>query len=53
LKTRAVRYCGRAVEDGGSYDYDHVPDTHDGIDEEEDLKAADDHAVEIDTSKSK
>nr|AEG80317.1 TT2-like protein [Picea abies] len=52
LKTRAVRYCGRAVEDGGSYDYDHVPDTHDGIDEEEDLKAADDHVVEIDTSKS-
>jgi len=52
LKTRAVRYCGRALVDGGSYDYDHVPDTHDGINQEEDLKAADDHVVEIDTSKS-
>nr|AUF40283.1 R2R3 MYB transcription factor [Larix gmelinii var. olgensis] len=54
LKTRAVRYSGRPVVDGNnneSYSYDHEQDTHDGINQEEGLKAAD-QAVEIDTSKS-
>lgn len=55
LKTRAVRHCGRAIVDGDnldSYDHDCVPDTHDGINQEEGLKATNHHVVEIDTSKS-
>jgi len=53
LKTSAARYCGREVDNHDSYNYDHVANTHDSINPaEEELKAADDHVVEIDTSKS-
>lgn len=55
LKTTAVRPSARAITDGDnlhSYDYDHVPDTNNGINQEGCLKALDDHAIEIDTSKS-
>lgn len=55
VKTSVVRVSGRAIADGDkldSYDYDHVPDSHDGINQEGGLKEIDDHAMEIDTSKS-
>eukprot|EP00253_Pinus_taeda_P025832 PITA_25832 len=55
INTAAVRYSRRVatnVCNVDSYDYDKVPDTHDGINPEERLKVEDDRVVEIDTSKS-
>jgi hypothetical protein len=54
VKTTAVKFRGRVMLDVGNHDnYDHVLNTHDGINpEEEGLKAADDNVWEIDTSKT-
>eukprot|EP00253_Pinus_taeda_P001189 PITA_01189 len=57
LKTRSGRYREKEVVDVENldcYNYDHLPDSHDGInpEKEEDMKAADDHVGQIDASKS-